>query len=150
MQAITDPTAFAKLTNEEMALLLPCAISEEFTDGEIIFKAGDEDVDVFVIESGAVEIRNPNDGNAIITAHQPGSFSGDIDVLTRRPVIVSGVAKGKTRVLRVPNAKLREALSRIPILSEKLLAAFQRRRELLATLGNIGLTIVGPAKCRET
>jgi thioredoxin reductase (NADPH) len=145
-----DNKAFAKLTTQELELLTPFAVCQVFNDGDIVFRAGDENVDVFVVESGAVAILNPNNGNSEVTVHHSGQFSGDIDVLTRRPIIVTGVAQGETRVLRVPNARLREALTKVPNLSEKLVTAFQRRRELLAAQGNVGLTVVGPAKCRET
>jgi thioredoxin reductase (NADPH) len=142
--------AFVKLTDKEMELLEPYAICQEFNDGEFVFKAGDENVDVFVVRSGGVAILNPRESNTVLVVHQPGMFSGDIDVLTRRPIIVSGVAQGKTRVLRVPNESLREVLTKIPILSEKLITAYQRRRELLLAQRHIGLTVVGPAKCRQT
>jgi thioredoxin reductase (NADPH) len=149
MLATFDTSPFTTLTAAEMELLMPYASCEEFKDGEVIYKAGDEDVDVFVVESGGISIHNPH-GGAILTVHGPGHFSGDIDVLTRRPIIVTGIAHGTTRVMRVPNASLREILMRIPDLSEKLLSAFQKRRDLLSTQGNLGLTILGPAKCRHT
>jgi thioredoxin reductase (NADPH) len=150
MTTQTVESAFVKLTAEEMALLIPYAIREEFNDGDCVFKAGSDDVDVFVVESGGVSIVNPNNHNAVVTVHYAGHFSGDIDVLTRRPTNVSGMAKGKTRVLRIPNERLREVLTKIPDLSDKLLIAFQRRRELLSAMDNVGLTVVGPARCRHT
>jgi CRP-like cAMP-binding protein len=43
----------------------PCA----FEDGQNIFRAGDADLDLFVVESGAIEIMNPSDGNRHIVTH---------------------------------------------------------------------------------
>src|SRR5262249_21102229 len=77
-------------------------------------------------------------------------FSGDIDVLTGRPVIVTAVAKGQTRLLCVPNGQLRGLLNRVPSLGEKMIIAFTRRRELLAQMGGLGLRVVGPGRCRTT
>src|SRR6202011_1412413 len=86
----------------------------------------------------------------LIAVHEPGHFSGDIDVLTGRPVIVTAVAKGPTRLLCVPNGQLRALLNRVPSLGEKLIIAFTRRRELLSQLGTLGLRVVGPGRCRDT
>ena len=97
-----------------------------------------------------MEIRNPTDGDRLIAVHEPGHFSGDIDVLTGRPVIVTAVAKGPTRLLCVPNGQLRALLNRVPSLGEKLIVAFTRRRELLAQMGGLGLRVFGPGRCRAT
>src|SRR5690348_17679362 len=57
------------------------------------------------VESGQIDI-HANGGQPIAT-HLPGHFSGDIDLLTGRPVLVSGIARGPTRVLRVAHGDLR-------------------------------------------
>ena len=86
----------------------------------------------------------------MIATHRPGQFSGDIDLLTGRPVIVTAVARGKTRVLCVPGSQLRLLLNRVPSFGEKLIIAFTRRRELLSQSGMLGLRVVGPGRCRDT
>ncbi len=130
--------------------LAPLADSCCFDDGQIVFRAGDADLDLFVVESGGIDILNPSDGNRHIVTHGPGQFAGDIDLLTRRPVIVTGVARGPTRLLRVPAARLREMLNKVPHVSGKLLLAIQERRRLLSETGVLGLRVVGPGKCRDT
>jgi thioredoxin reductase (NADPH) len=45
---------------------------------------------------------------------------------------------------------LREILTKVPRLSEKLLIACQERRRLLTEAGVLGLKVVGPGKCRDT
>jgi len=37
---------------------------------------------LYIVESGQIEIRNPTDRPAVIVVHEPGQFSGDIDLLT--------------------------------------------------------------------
>src|SRR5947207_11826142 len=145
-----DPIAFPKLDESDLAALKPLAIPCSFEDGEIVFRAGDADLDLFVVESGAIEILNPTDDNRHVVTHGPGQFAGDIDLLTRRPVIVTGVARGRTRLLRVPGPRLREMLNKAPHVSEKLLIAAQERRRLLSATGVLGLKVVGPGKCRDT
>jgi thioredoxin reductase (NADPH) len=148
--AQTEETAFPRLTSAELALVKPLAKPCDYADGDIIFRAGQPDIDLYVVESGAVEIRNPTDGGRLIAVHEPGGFSGDIDVLTGRPVIVTAVAKGPTRLFCVPHSQLRPLLNRVPSFGEKLIIAFTRRRELLAKMGGLGLRVVGPGRCRAT
>src|ERR1044071_9598753 len=111
--APTNEIAFPKLNAEDLALLKPLGVACTFADGETIFRVGDAEVDLFVVESGGIEILNPADGNPIVT-HGPGQFSGDIDLLTRRPVIVTALARGQTRLLRIPGRRLREVLNKLP------------------------------------
>ncbi len=146
----TETVAFPELTDAELALVRPLATARDYVDGEIVFKAGQADIDLFIVESGAIEIQNPTDGHRVIVVHEPGQFSGDVDLLTRRPVMVTGIARGQTRVLCVPGDHLRTLLNRVPSLGEKLMMAFTRRRELLSKSGVAGLRVVGPGKCRDT
>ncbi len=145
-----DELAFPKLTKAEFALVKPLAKPCDFRDGETIFRAGQPDIDLFIVESGGIDIRNPADDHSLIVTHRPGEFSGDIDVITGRPVIVNAFAHGATRVLRIPHDQLRPILNRVPSLGEKLMGAFTRRRELLSHFGKLGLRVVGPGRCRDT
>jgi thioredoxin reductase (NADPH) len=148
--AQTEETAFPRLTSAELALVKPLARPCDYADGDVVFRAGQPEIDLYVVESGRLEIRNPADGDSVLAVHEPGHFSGDIDVLTGRPVIVTAVAKGPTRLLCVPNGQLRTLLNRVPSLGEKMIIAFTRRRELLAQLGGLGLRVFGPGRCRAT
>src|SRR5450432_2206163 len=145
-----DPIAFPQLDAADLAALRPMATICTFKDGETIFRVGDADLDLFVVESGGIDILNPSDNNKHIVLHGPGQFAGDIDLLTRRPVIVTAIARGPTKLMRIPSARLREILNKIPHLSEIMLIAAQERRRLLALAGVLGLRVVGPGKCRDT
>ncbi len=145
-----DLSAFPVLTNAEFRLLRPLADVLEFEDASVVFRAGTGELDLFVVEEGGIEIRNPSDNHAVITTHRAGGFAGDIDVLTGRPVIVSGYARGSTRVLRVPHRMIRAVLNRVPGFGEKLIVAFTRRRELLSKMGNLGITVIGAGHCKDT
>jgi thioredoxin reductase (NADPH) len=146
----SEQIAFPQLSTAEIGVLKSLATSHEYADGETIFRAGQAEIDLFVVESGRIDIHNPTDGNRLIVSHDPGQFSGDIDILTGRPVIVTAVAHGRSRVWKVPNSHLRALLNRVPSLGEKLIVAFTRRRELLTQSGVIGLRVVGPGRCRDT
>ncbi|HLH31643.1 MAG TPA: FAD-dependent oxidoreductase [Terriglobia bacterium] len=146
----TDAAAFPHLTPADMALLRPMSTPCSFKDGETIFRAGDPEIDLFVVESGGMEIVNPADGNESVVTHGPGQFSGDIDLLTRRPVLVTAIARGQTELLRIPGARLHEIMNKLPHLAEIMLVAIQERRRLLSEQFTIGLKVVGPGKCKDT
>lgn len=145
-----DSVAFPKLDARDLASLRPLAKTCTYHDGQVVFQVGTSDIDLFVVESGALDILNPSDNNRLIVTHQPGDFAGDIDLLTRRPVIVTAVARGETVLMRVPSSRLREILNKVPRLSEKMIIAIQERRRLLQEAGVLGLKVVGPGKCRDT
>jgi thioredoxin reductase (NADPH) len=142
--------AFPQLTAAEIAILKPLATAHDYADGETVFRAGQSDIDFCVVESGKLDIINPGDGNQVIVTHEPGQFSGDIDLLTGRPVNVTAVARGQSRIWRMPGSQLRALLNRVPSLGEKLIVAFTQRRDLLSHIALFGLRVVGPGKCRDT
>jgi thioredoxin reductase (NADPH) len=146
----SEELAFPRLDEADQAALRPLATCCSFEDGQTVFRAGEADLDLFVVQSGGIDILNPADGNSLIVTHGPGQFAGDIDLLTRRPVIVNGVAHGATRLMRVPGSRLREVLNKVPHLGEKLMIAAQERRRLLTLAGVLGLRVVGPTDCRDT
>ena len=153
---IADPPensliAFPKLDPSEIQLLETMASEQNYSDGEFVFRAGLADLDFLVIKSGRVDILNPSDEDRLIVSHRPGEFIGDIDLLTRRPVIVTAIARGnETVLLRVPGNKLRAVLNMIPRLGEKLITAIQVRRQQLQDGGVLGLKVVGYKHCRDT
>ena len=146
----SNPTAFPYLQAHDLELLKPLSETVSFSDGQTIFHTGDVDLDLFVVETGGIKILSPSDENNHIITHGPGQFSGDIDLLTHRPIMVSGVATGLTQVLRIKISRLHEVLSKVPHFAEVLLIALQERRRLLQASGLIGLKVVGPGKCRDT
>ena len=143
--------AFPKLDDEDFAALYPLAMCQEYADGETVFRAGDADIDLYVVESG--QRRDPESGRGRRDHHDAhagrvrrGHRSADAPAGDR-----DGGGAGRTRLLRVPGARLRELLNRVPRLSEKLIVAFQQRRELLATGGRAGAARwSGPGTCRDT
>lgn len=149
-RSTADSIAFPRLSPKDLALLCPLAERLSYSDGQSIFQAGDVDLDLFVVEAGGIKIINPADGNRLIVTHGPGQFAGDIDLLTHRPIIVSGIADGPTELLRIPSTRLHEILSKIPHLADILIIAIQERRRLLIEAGVLGLKVVGPGTCRET
>lgn len=147
--------AFPKLDEDDLRQIEQLATCQSYNDGDEILKFGQSDIDLFIIERGSVDILNPMNDDKLIVTHDEGMFIGDIDLLTRRPIIFRAIARGDgsggpTRVLCVPNDKLRTLLNTVPRVGEKLLVAFQVRRELLAKTGVVGVRVIGPPGCGLT
>jgi thioredoxin reductase (NADPH) len=152
---IRQDKAFPRLDEDDMAQLMPLAVCQSFEPGEKILRFGQADIDLIVVKSGSIDVLNPMNGNTLIVRHGPGQFVGDIDLLTRRPIIVDAIAHGEdgvgpTRVLRIPADCLRKLLNTIPRLADKLMVAIQVRREELTRCGVLGIRVVGPGGCSET
>ena len=50
--APTEETAFPRLTGTEPALVKPLAESYDYADGDVVFRVGQPDIDLHVVESG--------------------------------------------------------------------------------------------------
>src|SRR5438132_611226 len=148
--AASEGLAFPHLTPRDLEQLRPFGTPCSYEDGQVVFTAGEDAVDLFIVESGAMEILNPAQDNRSVITHGPGQFSGDIDLLTRRPPLVTAVARGRTHLTRISGVRIREVLNKVPHLGEILLAAALERRRLLLETGAVGLKVVGPGKCRDT
>jgi hypothetical protein len=90
--------AFPRLDEDDMAQLMPLAVCQSFEPGEKILRFGQADIDLIVIETGSIDILNPMNENKLVVRHGPGEFVGDIDSLTRRPIIIDAVAHGEDGV----------------------------------------------------
>ena len=101
----------AMFDNVRLLSLLGIAGVLEFVGG-VLLLLGTFTRPVAFILSGEMAILNPADNNVHVVSHKPGDFSGDIDLLTRRPILVNGVARGPTTCLKIPGDKLRDIRSR--------------------------------------
>lgn len=142
--------AFPRLSEEEIAALAPLGKRRQLEDGQPLFQAGERGGGFFVVLSGEVAIIDRSgDEPRTVTIHQPGEFTGDIDILRRRRPVVSGVAQGKTEVLHIASADIRRIITEQPTLGERILKAFIARRELLMASGFQGVRVIGSERSRH-
>jgi thioredoxin reductase (NADPH) len=121
--------AFPRLDDADIAALATIAVRRHLHDGEPLFEAGEHGGGFFVVLAGAVEIVDRSgDEPRTVTMHQPGEFTGDIDILSRRRPVVSAVARGDTELLHVPSTDIRRIITERPALGEVILRAFIARR----------------------
>ena len=145
-----EPTeeTFPTLTVEQIARIAPLARERDYTDGESLWDAGDRNRPLFVVLQGEVEIRSGADH--MVTVHNVGAFTGDVDLLSGRPVVVHARARGAVRVLELPSSQLRSLVQIDAELSEIFLRAFMLRRLALMAQGGSNIVLIGSRHCAGT
>lgn len=137
-------TAFPKLSAEELTQLRAYAKCRDLKAGEYIFKAGDIGFPFYALLSGQIEIiENTSGEEKHVAMHNPGEFTGDVDMLTGRPAMVSGRSVGETEVLEMGPDQLRRIVNELPNISDKIIRAFITRRQILEEEGVTGIRVVG-------
>lgn len=136
-----DDDAFPTLTASQIARIAPFAQERRLADGEHAWSQGDRNRPLFVILEGEIVV--VADQGHVVTVHRPGAFSGDVDLLSGRPVVVTGRARGATRVLELAPDRLRAFVQTDAELSEILLRAFIQRRLLLMAEGRGSIVLIG-------
>ncbi len=142
--------AFPTLSEKQIAAIAQFATRRHFRDGDSLFQAGTSRGAFFVILSGAVEIVDNSGGQPrSVVTHLPGQFTGDIDILSRRRTVVSGIARADTDALEVAPADIRRIISDDPGMGEIILQAFIARREQLLESGFQGIRVIGSGSSRD-
>jgi thioredoxin reductase (NADPH) len=136
--------AFPQLDAAQVDALLPWGQVRAVAAGEALWRAGERGFGFFVVLTGSVEIVDPSgDVPQRVTVHQPGEFTGDVDVLTGRVSLVEGRMLEAGEVLEIAPDSLRHVVGEMPEISDVLLRAFLMRRTLLLEQGFRGIRIVG-------
>ena len=78
-----------------------------------------------------------------MVVHRPGQFTGDVDVLSGRAILVTGRVAEDGHVLQLSTDELRRAVDELPELGETIVKAFLIRRTLLLGSGFEGVKIIG-------
>ena len=95
---------------------------EEFEDGECIFEEGDTGRDLYIIQSGSVQIRKKTGENEFeMTSFKKGDFFGDMALLQSLPRYASAYSVGKTRLLILKPAGFLLKIRRDPTFAFEML-----------------------------
>jgi thioredoxin reductase (NADPH) len=136
--------AFPRLSPEQIELLLPEGERRRTQAGDVLFREGEENSELFVVLEGQAAIVEGHAGaeERVLSVHGPGRFLGELSLLTGQRSFVTAVVTEPGEVLAVPADRLRELAIREPTLGDLLVRVCLIRRSLLIDLG-AGLRIVG-------
>ncbi len=102
--------------------------------GDILYRAGDDSYDFFVVLEGAVDIIRPDlTGDTLLTTHGVGRFLGELNLVTGQRVYLTARVRRPGRVLAIPADQFRRVMSTKPDLADTIFSAFVARREVLRT-----------------
>ncbi|WP_420130430.1 FAD-dependent oxidoreductase [Longimicrobium sp.] len=136
--------AFPKLTKAQIDALRPRGRVRNVEAGEVMWSEGERGFGFFVVLEGEMEIVDATgDAPRQVVVHQPGHFSGDVDMLTGRVSLISARMVTDGQVLELDSQALRRVISELAEISEVLLRAFLMRRRLLLGDGFRGIQIIG-------
>src|SRR5215472_8292519 len=83
--------AFPVLTSDQIDRIRPAARERRVQRGDVLFQPGDEIDSFFVLISGRMEIVQPDlDGEREIAKHDPGEFTGEINMISGQHSLVRG------------------------------------------------------------
>jgi thioredoxin reductase (NADPH) len=142
-EAVDRDGAFPRLDDGQRARLRELGRVRAVEPGEVLFAAGDQSSDFFVVESGAVTIvQGLGAENRVIAVHGQHRFLGELSLLTGQRLYLTGVVRDRGEVIQVPLDKLRQIVAEDKTLSDVILGAFMARRTILIDVGT-GIKLIG-------
>jgi len=142
---------FPKLGETEIARLRPFGQERLTEAGEIVFKPGDTNVNLYVVLEGDIEIRSASGKtDDVVVLHEPGEFSGEVNMLSGRPSLVIGLTTQPSRLLEIDSANVRRIVQTDSAISEILLRAYMLRHAELVARGWGDLLMVGSNYSADT
>jgi thioredoxin reductase (NADPH) len=145
-----DATLFPKLTEEQLALLVPLGYVRETEADEVLFRDGDVGYDPMVVLTGAVAVlagggAEPRE----LVAQRAGDLMVELNLFTGQPVGATGVVREAGSLLVVPAEAFRTLVGRELVFGDFVLQLLFRRRQALERL-QLGIRIVGSRFDRDT
>jgi anion transporter len=119
---------FAELPREVLARLVSEFDELEVPAGRTVFSQGDPGDALYVIVSGAVEVRGERDGQGErVAVLGPGDCLGEMALVTGDPRSATVVALSPTRLLRLGKERFRALSERHPVFLRELARVLCRR-----------------------
>lgn len=142
---------FPKLDSAQIERLAAFGRRRRTAPGEILIEVGSSVKHFFVLIEGSIEIVSPTGGVEIpIVTHEPGEFTGELDVLLGRKALVRGRTPVASEILELDRSALGQIVQTDPELSEIFLRAFVLRRSYLITNSLGGVVLVGSSHSAGT
>ncbi len=127
-----DAAASPVLSASELSEIAQFGTERAVAAGELLFQAGEATYDLFVVLEGEVEIlRSDEEDETPILVFGPGSFIGELTLLTGQRRFLNCRAPQAARVLVVPQPEFRRLMSQRPALADTIFGALVARREIL-------------------
>ncbi|WP_160003376.1 FAD-dependent oxidoreductase [Rhizobium sp. 18055] len=140
-QAQTFPVLSAEMIERAKAY----GREEIVADDGFVFERGQRAIDFFLVLEGEIElfIDDVRRGRRSVFTYHPGQFSGEQNIFTRRPMLLSGLAKSGSRLLRVANRDFHAFITGEPDIGETIIRAYILRRAGFVRHAEGGVLLMG-------
>jgi thioredoxin reductase (NADPH) len=147
----SNEAMFPRLSAVHIARARPYGRTRLAEAGEILFDQGDANLGIFVVVSGAIEIVNPSaDGETLITVHDAGEFTGEVNLISGRSSLVRGRVREASELIEIDRANLHKIVQTDSEIGEIFLRAFILRRAYLIANTPGDIIVVGSAHSADT
>jgi thioredoxin reductase (NADPH) len=144
---------FPRLADAQIARITAHGARRRVQRGEILFEQGQINRHFFVVLAGTlqiVQILDGGRGEREIVLHGPAEFTGETDLLTGRPSMVSGRMVSDGEVLEFDAGQLRKIVQTDSEVSDILMRAFILRRMAFIAEGYGDVVLVGSRFSADT
>lgn len=147
---MSDASAAARpepqLSADQFERLAAYGTQHDVTAGDELYSTGDVGYDLILLSTAHVEIvrdATSVEPEAVVAKHGPGSFLGELNLLTGQMVFLTARVTTPGAVVRIDSGDFRRVMIEQPDIADILLAVFGTRREKLKAAAGAALEIFG-------
>ncbi len=133
IEADADNVRFPVLDPDHLDQLAEFGTVREVAAGEVLYRAGTEVWDMFVVLRGGITIVRDDDSEEVIVSYTDGQFIGELGLLTGQRSFLTARVDQAGLVLAIPHDAFRRMMATKPTISDIIFAALIARREALRT-----------------
>ncbi len=149
----TDPTdprlrqaqTFPVLSTEMAERAMAYGREETVAQDVFVFERGQRAIDFFLVLDGQLQmfVDDIRHGRRSAYTYHRGQFSGEQNLFTNRPMLLSGCARAGSRLLRIANRDFHAFLTGEPDIGETIIRAYILRRAGFVRHAEGGVVLVG-------
>jgi CRP-like cAMP-binding protein len=129
-RSIDGSFLFKDLGDNERESLKSAAARRTYADGDILIKEGDEGDDLFIIDTGEVEVSTTLPGGEVkLATLGPGTVLGEVALVTGVPRTSTVSAATQVEAIALPGDIVRQLADLHPELKKQLLRIIQERAD---------------------
>ncbi len=135
-----------RLTTGQFARLAAYGTTYDVTTGDQLYSTGDVGYDLILLVSAQVEIvrdATQMEPESVVARHGPGSFLGELSMLTGQMVFLTARVTQQGAVVRIDSSGFRKVMAEQPDIADVLLNVFSVRRDKLMSVAGAALELFG-------
>ena len=147
-----DVTANYHFDDDQFARATGYGAAAEVAAGDVLFEAGDEDCDLFLVGTATVDLyrtTGPQMRDELLLRCGPGQFVGEMNLLTGQTRLLSARVAEPGVIHQIGQAEFRRLMAQEPEISDLLLRGFLARRNMITVSAADNLEVIADASTRD-